>query len=141
MRVLDPRRFWDNVAVGDGCWEWQQALNAEGYGRFVVPGGGRPQAHRLAWELWHDVKLRPWPEDVVCHSCDNPACVRPDHLFVGTQSDNIRDAKTKGRLYPAPRSQPKELCRRGHPLSIHAVMRSQGRICGLCERRRRRKET
>lgn len=89
-------RFWPKVEKGDGCWEWQAHRNPEGYGVIGidrVPVG----AHRVAWELTYG----PIPEGIyVCHHCDNPPCVRPDHLFLGTNSDNIIDAMSKHRIEP-----------------------------------------
>lgn len=77
-----------NVLIGDGCWEWQGRLNNKGYGKL-----GRRYAHRMAHELF----CGPIGNLQVLHHCDNRACVRPSHLFLGTQSDNIRDMYAKGR--------------------------------------------
>lgn len=89
----DPR-FWALVdRDGDGCWEWCGALDGHGYGR-TWRDGGRFLAHRRAWECVNG----PIPEGMfVCHKCDNPPCCNPDHLFVGTALDNMRDAIRKGR--------------------------------------------
>lgn len=86
-------RFWAKVERGDGCWLWQGAIVGHGYGQFVR--NGREQAHRVAWEL---ANRRRVPEGMyVLHRCDNPPCVRPSHLFLGSQSDNITDCVAKGR--------------------------------------------
>lgn len=89
-------RFWAKTARGDGdgCWEWTSNRDSHGYGMMIVKGERR-KAHRLAMEFEHG-RL---PSSVlVCHRCDNPPCVRPDHLFLGTAADNTHDAMRKGRL-------------------------------------------
>lgn len=104
---LDPatieRRFWrkvdrngptvPHVAGITPCWIWTGNLNSSGYGRFGS-GLAVQLAHRVSWELTHG----PIPDGFsVLHRCDNPPCVRPDHLFLGTYSDNGRDMAAKGR--------------------------------------------
>jgi hypothetical protein len=85
--------FWDHVVKGDGCWEWQGAHRGIGYGRAVV-NRASVAAHRRAWELTYG----PIPKGLyVRHRCDNPPCIRPEHLELGTQQDNINDAKRRGR--------------------------------------------
>lgn len=94
-------RFWDGVdkQPGDGCWEWTGHCNDGGYGRVTRQTEDR-LAHRYAWELENG----PIPDGMfVCHHCDNPPCVRPDHLFLGTHTDNMRDAQRKGRRPTAER--------------------------------------
>lgn len=91
-------RFNSHVKVSEsGCHEWNSALNPRGYGIFSLKRGskwGAVLAHRVAWEIANG----PIPTGLyVCHSCDNPRCVNPSHLFIGTQLDNIRDMMEKGR--------------------------------------------
>jgi hypothetical protein len=86
-------RFWSQVQQGEGCWLWVGGKTGAGYGHFkhridIL-------THRLSWEL-HNRKPIP-PGMFVIHSCDNPACVNPDHLSVGTSLDNMRDKMKKGR--------------------------------------------
>ena len=89
------RRYWSRVRVnGDtGCWEWAGHLATTGYGRLTVHYRGM-LTHRAAYVLAHG----PIPNDLwVLHHCDNPACVNPDHLFLGTNQDNVDDRQRKGR--------------------------------------------
>jgi hypothetical protein len=92
-------RFHNNYKImPSGCWEWQRCLNDTGYGRF----GFKHQtiaSHRFSATYLAGLTLN--TGDCVCHRCDNPACVNPDHLFVGSHSDNMRDMTAKGRnRYP-----------------------------------------
>lgn len=86
-------RFVDRTNK-DGCWLWTGTCSPEGYGRFQLRTGKPVQAHRFGWELSHGPIS---PNHFICHSCDNPPCVRPDHLFVGTPKDNTRDMVNKNR--------------------------------------------
>lgn len=93
-RARKIQKFWNNVATGEGCWEWQAARNPTGYGHLNGQSGG--YAHRYAWELANGRSIPPGM--CILHRCDNPPCVRPDHLMLGTHRDNIRDAIAKGRM-------------------------------------------
>lgn len=94
-------RFWSKVrkADGDACWEWTAAKFPKGYGKVALPRAkGSAQtldgAHRVAWMLING----PIPANLwVLHKCDNRACCRPDHLFLGTHQDNMDDMIAKGR--------------------------------------------
>lgn len=87
-------RFWDKVNKTDSCWLWKGARDPRGYGRVRVNGRVR-QAHVVAWELTNEII----PLGLyACHHCDAPPYVRPDHLFLGSQTDNMQDASRKGRL-------------------------------------------
>lgn len=83
---------WD--VTDPGCWEWRGPRHSDGYGRVAV-GGARTGAHRLAYEAW----VGPIPEgQIVRHKCDNPPCINPDHLEVGTNKDNTHDMIRRGRF-------------------------------------------
>jgi len=90
-------RFWDKVQISDrnSCWIWTGTTPA-GYGqiRGEPPKYKKLRAHRVSYEL----HFGPIPKNkLVCHTCDNPKCVNPDHLFLGTSLDNNRDMVKKGR--------------------------------------------
>lgn len=94
-------RFWKRVATAgpDECWEWTGSRHKRGgYGQVTatINGVRRPwKAHRIAWELANTAEV---PEGLeVCHTCDNPPCCNPTHLFVGSHADNMADMKSKGR--------------------------------------------
>ena len=99
-------RFLSKIKILGDCWVWHGAKNGVGYGAIRVKRIKRP-AHRVSYELFKG-KI---PDGMfVCHSCDNPPCVNPNHLWTGTHRDNMQDAIRKGRNRPpVPRKQDGEL--------------------------------
>ena len=92
------QRWSEKVHVSPGCWEWKGARNEKGYG-LIWTGSKLGKAHRVSWEL----HFGPIPDGLsVLHHCDNPPCVRPDHLWIGTSADNAQDRQAKGRQNRAP---------------------------------------
>jgi HNH endonuclease len=89
--ILDIDRFF---RIDDGCWLWFGPKHRQGYGHIKIKGKMHT-AHRLMFQYFYGVDPG---EYKVCHTCDTPACVRPNHLFLGTQLDNVRDCIAKGRL-------------------------------------------
>jgi hypothetical protein len=100
MNVKDietQARFWNKVKVipqsnSDACWEWQGGTMPNGYGVASIGESETMLAHRFAASLTQDIK-----DQTVLHTCDNPLCVRPSHLVVGSQKDNMRDMFDKER--------------------------------------------
>lgn len=96
----DINRFWKYVVKTDKCWLWKGCLQQKGYGTIMI-GDERHSVHRFSWTL-HKGKI---PKGLfVCHHCDIPNCVNPEHLFLGDNGDNMRDASKKGRLARNPAS-------------------------------------
>lgn len=138
LPARDPlERFWAMVRKGKGCWEWQGSRLPRGYGSFRLGTRStdpKEYAHRIAW-AW---KNGPIPLGMrVLHHCDNPGCVRPDHLFLGTQADNVADMDAKGRRVNP--SSLKTHCPQGHPYDDANTCHYRGeRRCRACNRQRTR---
>lgn len=92
-------RFLDKVNKNgpNGCWLWMASIGRNGYGRISARSGRMEDAHRISWKLFR----RPIPKGAyILHHCDNKRCVNPNHLLLGTQSQNMKDAVKKGRVKP-----------------------------------------
>jgi hypothetical protein len=133
-----PTRFWSKVDCGDPgeCWEWTGSKTRAGYGRFWVGRKGT-FATRISFELSTGTQI---PEELfVLHRCDNPSCVNPSHLFLGTASDNQQDSVSKGRHHETRKTH----CPKGHIYSPENTVvcrrpspRTASRRCRACHNER-----
>lgn len=143
-REAAQERLKSNTKITEsGCWEWQRSKSPLGYGRVSFGPTRTDRAHRIAYEIFKgsfDQSLN------VCHTCDNPPCINPDHLWLGTQKENVRDCVAKGRISRTGArvhaNSKVTHCRWGHPYSgenLHTQEKPNGkktRICRACWKRR-----
>lgn len=107
-------RFWKYVRKTDSCWIWTGSKASQyKYGQLTIVRNHWVYAHRMSYEL----HVGPIPDGYhICHKCDNPPCVNPDHLFAGTAKDNMQDRERKGRGNRHPEARRQSHCKRGHAL-------------------------
>jgi hypothetical protein len=127
-RRLDRRGF-------DECWEWKGLRHQQGYGLIRASGVGKNlmlRTHRVAWELQNGSV----PDGMhILHRCDNPPCCNPNHLFPGTDADNMKDMAAKGRNFNPHAA--KTHCPHGHPYSgdnLRLENNGKNRRCATCKR-------
>lgn len=113
-------RWADKVLVDGGCWTWLGAKDRDGYGQFRYTPKFQGKAHRFAYEVFRGPITKGLS---VLHTCDNPSCVNPSHLYVGTNSDNMQDRSRRDRYdqrgfrNPAWRSALRRIARPHEPVS------------------------
>lgn len=142
MQMTVEERFLEKVRkVTNRCWLWTggKGKRKDGLmsGRFWMDGK-LWMASRASWELHYG----PIPDGLcVCHHCDNPLCVRPDHLFLGTQKDNMQDASRKGRIVSNGRPRTVTHCKRGHAFTEeNTIIQARGyKQCRPCRNMMMRK--
>lgn len=129
-------RFWakvDRSAGPDGCWPWTGSSKPGGYGRIRLTGAARGMRRATHLSIEIETGL-PFPKGkLACHHCDNPSCVNPAHLFLGSHADNVADKEAKGRGAGPTRFQG-DRCRQGHLLADAGIYTHLGRD-GLLHRR------
>ena len=87
--------FWNKVNKTDGCWTWKASKNGLGYGKFCIGHQKLELAHRVSWRIYNgEIPF----QKLILHKCDNPSCVNPNHLFLGSHKDNSLDASYKRRM-------------------------------------------
>ena len=138
----ERQKFWDRVPSGipkDQCWNWLGGKSRNGRGQFYI-SGRMTTATRFMWLETHGEM--PQADEFVCHSCDNPSCVNPDHLWLGSQSSNMKDAVKKRRLIPPTlfgtenHNGRKTHCKKGHEFSEAntTILARGGRSCKACNK-------
>ncbi len=122
------KRFWIKVQKTEGCWNWTGSKDRDGYGRFGT--NGRNSSPHLAQRVSWFIKFGDIPEgSCILHRCDNPSCVNPDHLFIGTPYDNMRDMVEKCRHGGSSKTH----CPKGHSYSgSNVYLYKNQRHCRIC---------
>lgn len=136
MRRTLEQRFLSRIGARPkcGCWLWLGAKDRKGYGRLASLGmvdASTIYVHRLSFSLYCGEIP---PGMMICHTCDVPACCNPDHLFIGTNGDNVRDSVRKRRHVNSKKTH----CHNGHPYdeqNTHFRGVRRWRICATCQRR------
>lgn len=135
MIELPERLIAHRLISESGCWEWTRCRTDFGYGRISWNNHVRT-LHRLAAHLVFGLDFN--DERRVLHRCDNPPCFNPEHLFVGTQADNVADMVSKGRWRGG--GKPQDVCKKGHPLVGDNIIRNSGgwKTCRICKNNNQR---
>lgn len=140
MNYDDPIRIIERLLPryrfsADGCWEYKGPIDTNGYGLFGI-GKRQHHVHRVIYAILIGLVA---DNELVCHHCDNRLCGRPSHLFLGSQTDNMRDMAAKGRGR-SPNSEKKH-CVNGHPRTpANSYVRKDGtKQCRVCHKLRARR--
>lgn len=130
MDSLKEHLLTNRVITEKGCWEWTLSFSKSGYGKIKWRKYGDLRVHRVAAFLWLGFNLK--DRNVVCHRCDNPRCFNPQHLFVGSLSENQRDSVKKNRHHLAR----KTMCKHGHLFTEENtyITKNGMRHCRTCHR-------
>ncbi len=131
IEALAKERFWKKVSR-EKCWNWTASKNSCGYGNFFYRGR-LVKSHRFSFEIWIGRELK--KSELILHKCDNPACVNPEHLFIGDMKTNTHDMIAKGRA----NYQKKTHCVNGHELTpnnvrLHNYRGGVRKVCKECGR-------
>lgn len=128
-------RVWEHIDRRSRCWLWTGPKNTHGYGRIATVKPKKEYVHRLMYQWAYGVEVG---DGVVMHACDTPACVKPSHLHLGTQTENVRDMYAKGRQAKNARSpnRDKTHCSDGHEFTAENTYRDKSgwRRCRACHR-------
>lgn len=123
--------FYRKINKTDSCWLWMGKPDKDGYGKFTL-NKKRQRAHRISYKL----NIGPIPEDKpqILHHCDNPPCVRPEHLYAGTNKENMRDKVTRNRA--SNQNKFKTTCPRGHEYDTFRKKKNgkTERRCKTCDK-------
>ena len=130
-------RFEDKIYYGlDGCWYWTHSINNKGYGCLGINKKAM-LAHRVSYLIHNpDVNI---DGVLICHECDNPLCVNPDHLFIGTHKENTADMISKGRSMLIFNSRRNGMCKQGHALDhpniyTYRYVTGDKIVCKICHK-------
>lgn len=137
IQVIDlSARFWPRINKTATCWLWTGSKNRSGYGHLKVCRR-YVAVHRISWQIANGKAI---PDGLLaCHHCDTPLCVNPEHLFLGTHTDNMRDMHAKGRGGVRVRRDGVSACRRGHVFTPGTTYWNtpSKRACRICIRLRK----